>query len=190
MKKEYHHHNLKEELLIKGLALLSDVGESQFSLRKLAAFCGVSHAAPYAHYSSKEDFLLNLRAFIIDQFLADLKATRKNVLNQETVLIEMGIAYIDFFITNDNYYDFLFQTSSNQQYVYSLQDFEPFQYFSKTAAHVLQYQGIQKSYVELNILAMWSLVHGLCYSYLHTDNKTENWKDNARLILNGFTFID
>ena len=46
-KKSYHHNNLKNELIEKGIELVSNYGLSQLSLRKVAQSCNVSHAAPY-----------------------------------------------------------------------------------------------------------------------------------------------
>ncbi len=46
MEKSYHHGNLKEELIKKGIELINEVGEDKLSLRKLAIICGVSVLTP------------------------------------------------------------------------------------------------------------------------------------------------
>ena len=46
-KKPYHHKNLKNDLIEKGIELVNKNGINQLSLRKVAQACGVSHAAPY-----------------------------------------------------------------------------------------------------------------------------------------------
>ena len=46
-KKSYHHGNLREELIEKGIELINEEGEEKLSLRKVAKMCGVSNAAPY-----------------------------------------------------------------------------------------------------------------------------------------------
>ena len=48
-KKPYHHKNLKNDLIEKGIELVNKNGINQLSLRKVAQACGVSHAAPYSH---------------------------------------------------------------------------------------------------------------------------------------------
>ena len=41
-KKSYHHGNLREELIEKGIELINEAGEEKLSLRKVAKMCGVS----------------------------------------------------------------------------------------------------------------------------------------------------
>ena len=50
--KPYHHGNLKNELIEAGIALINEEGLSGFSLRKVAAKCNVSNAAPYSHFNN------------------------------------------------------------------------------------------------------------------------------------------
>lgn len=41
----------------KRIKLVNTEGLHSFSLRKVATACGVSHAAPYSHFQSKEELL-------------------------------------------------------------------------------------------------------------------------------------
>ena len=52
--KPYHHGNLRSALVEAGLELISMEGEETLSLRKAALKCGVSNAAPYAHFNNKD----------------------------------------------------------------------------------------------------------------------------------------
>ena len=56
----YHHGNLKEELIEKGLSYIDQYGLEALSMRKLADSTGVSPAAPYAHFKNKKAFLTEL----------------------------------------------------------------------------------------------------------------------------------
>jgi AcrR family transcriptional regulator len=56
----YHHPDLKHALLEGAVKLIEEEGLKAFSLRKLAMRVGVSHAAPYRHFESKEHILLTL----------------------------------------------------------------------------------------------------------------------------------
>ena len=49
-KKSYHHGNLREELIEKGIEMINEAGEEKLSLRKVAKMCGVSNAAPYTYF--------------------------------------------------------------------------------------------------------------------------------------------
>ena len=53
----YHHGNLRQALIDAGIKIINDSGESNLSLRKAAALCNVSHAAPYAHFKDKDELI-------------------------------------------------------------------------------------------------------------------------------------
>ena len=54
MADSYHHGNLRQALIDAGIKIINESGEESLSLRKVAAECNVSHAAPYAHFNSKD----------------------------------------------------------------------------------------------------------------------------------------
>lgn len=52
--KPYHHGDLRRALIETGINFIKQEGEEALSLRRIAEMCGVSNAAPYAHFKSKE----------------------------------------------------------------------------------------------------------------------------------------
>src|SRR5256885_13631959 len=50
----YHHGDLKNALIASGVDILSKEGVAGLSLRKVAQKAGVSHTAPYAHFTDKQ----------------------------------------------------------------------------------------------------------------------------------------
>ena len=64
--KPYHHGNLKEEFIEKGLEYIDKYGIENLSMRKLAESIGVSSAAPYAHFRNKEAFLDSIQEHITE----------------------------------------------------------------------------------------------------------------------------
>ena len=40
LKKSYHHGNLKEDLIEKGIEIINEMGEEKLSLRYVAKMCG------------------------------------------------------------------------------------------------------------------------------------------------------
>ncbi len=71
----YHHKDLRNALIETGIQLVSTEGVNGFSLRKVAAACGVSHAAPYSHFQNKEELLEAMQLFITDRFSKQLEST-------------------------------------------------------------------------------------------------------------------
>lgn len=59
---------LREELLLAGISELEARGPSGFSLRRVAAACGVSCAAPYKHFASKEAFIAAILSYIHEKW--------------------------------------------------------------------------------------------------------------------------
>ncbi|MEX0838893.1 MAG: helix-turn-helix domain-containing protein, partial [Parvibaculum sp.] len=51
---EYHHGNLREALMGLAMQRIAARGAPDFTLRELAAEAGVTHAATYRHFASRE----------------------------------------------------------------------------------------------------------------------------------------
>ena len=78
---KYHHGDLRESLIKTGLKLYNEEGAEKFSLRKVAALCNVSHAAPYKHFKSKEDLINAISEYVFCNF--------KNSLNEIVQCMKM-----------------------------------------------------------------------------------------------------
>ncbi len=110
--KQYHHGDLKQDLIQKGIQLLAREGYDGFSLRKLAALCGVSHAAPYKHFQSKEDIIAEIGKVIAVEFSQALHhAVSLHPEDQRQQLIAMCHAYVRFMVEHPDYFRFVFMTS-------------------------------------------------------------------------------
>src|SRR6185369_5059641 len=53
----YHHGDLRRAIVTAALHIMSETQSVEFSLRELARRAGVSHNAPYKHFTDKRELL-------------------------------------------------------------------------------------------------------------------------------------
>ena len=163
--KSYHHGDLRHSLIEMGIELIKQEGEETLSLRKVAAKCGVSNAAPYAHFKNKDEFLVAIQQHIMDLFTASLEKSFEEYENTNLLLPMLGKAYVMFFYQNPFYYDFLF-SRKNISIKLSLdnsnnRDNPPLAILQKAAISIFHRSELPEKTIQDNIIAMWALVHGL-----------------------------
>lgn len=161
----YHHGNLKKELIEKAIAIVNNEGEQALSIRKVVGACGVTYAAPYAHFKNKEELLLACREYVSIQFADYLlnSITDKNPANPETLIV-LGNAYIEFFKLHSAYYNFIFNNKETCKMILTLDEvkdnYPPFEVFRKVCLALNESCGITKEQGLARLIKFWSLVHG------------------------------
>lgn len=100
MTETYHHGNLRNDLVSEGIKMLTRDGIASFSLRRLSQELGVSHAAAYRHFSSKEDLLRAIFVEASTRFREALIASVKPDASGEDALYQLGVGYVKFFVAN------------------------------------------------------------------------------------------
>ena len=161
----YHHKDLKNQLIEKGIELVSVEGTKSFSLRKVASACGVSHAAPYSHFSNKDELLNAMQSHITCEFSKTLEHTIATHGDTPDVLAHLGKAYVVFFIENPHYFSFLY-TQSNMQIDLSFkgeagQNYAPFETFKGLALALMEKNAYPKEKHKDAVIALWSFIHGI-----------------------------
>jgi len=96
----YHHGDLRRALIQGGLALLAREGLAGFSLRALAQELGVSHAAPYRHFSSREELLAQIVAENNRRFIEALRGSLAGPIPPGDRIYVLGEAYVRFYLDN------------------------------------------------------------------------------------------
>ena len=170
MKKScYHHGNLKQDLILAGLKLIEQDGIAHLSLRKAAAMCGVSHAAPKSHFQNKEEFEEAIRKYITQEFTRYLQEVIDANTNQNEIICDMGRAFVRFFhdypqsfslITNQK--DIQIQLSEHE---IKKSNYTPFQLFVEQAEPVLRAWQVPEEQLVQKILSLWAMVTGLAGIY-------------------------
>ena len=91
---QYHHGDLRRALLVAGEQLLAKSGPEGLSLREVAQRAGVSHAAPYRHFASKEALLAALAEQGFRELATELRAAHGRDALQ--TLQAQGVGYVRF----------------------------------------------------------------------------------------------
>ena len=161
----YHHKDLRSALIDKGIELVNQDGLRSFSLRKVASSCGVSHAAPYAHFQSKEQLLSAMQNHVTAQFSELLEETITRHGNEPDALGHLGQAYVRFFLDNPHYFTFLF-SQSNLRLDLSIDSdstngYRPYEIYKELVLGLLEKSGYPVERRPDAVVAIWSFVHGL-----------------------------
>lgn len=104
MEEEFFPDTLKDRLIIAGANEISQYGIANFSLRRVAAACNISCAAPYKHFKNKEEFILEIIRHINRQWVLlrdQILTIFKDDIRKQ--LVEVCIAYVRFWVANPNY---------------------------------------------------------------------------------------
>ncbi|MBQ8526635.1 MAG: TetR/AcrR family transcriptional regulator [Clostridia bacterium] len=95
---------VKEKLITAGIKELQHHGAADFSLRRVAAMCNVSCAAPYKHFKSKEDFIAEILLYINRQWeLLENQVAEIFGGDLKKQIAETCIAYVKFRIANPGF---------------------------------------------------------------------------------------
>jgi len=196
IKKNYHHGNLREELIEKGIEMINEVGEEKLSLRKVAKMCGVSNAAPYTYFKKKSDLLEAISDHIWKILAIKLNEVRKKYENTEDLLVKLGKMYVIFFCENPQYYHFII--SRNNIKINLLSEIpkmendnqNAFGILKIEATKMLQKAGVPNQAIQDKIIAMWALVQGLATIMIANDIKySENWDEKVEEIIKSVCII-
>ncbi len=104
MEEEYFSDSVRDKLIIAGAEEISRHGMTNFSLRRVAAACNISCAAPYKHFKNKEDFILEIIRYINRQWeLLCEQILSLFADDPRRQLTEVCIAYVRFWVANPNY---------------------------------------------------------------------------------------
>jgi AcrR family transcriptional regulator len=93
----YHHGDLPRALREATLALVTEQGGAGgVTLRQIAERAGVSHNAPYRHYSDKSDILAAIATEGFATLSSAMTAARNDVKDEKERFVRTGRAYLRF----------------------------------------------------------------------------------------------
>ena len=117
--RNYHHGNLRNELLDTAESQLGSNGAEELSLRALARSVGVSQTAPYRHFSDKSELLAALATRGYRKLLTDLEAAGSRAgANPVDQLSAFSHAYVDYAVSNPDIFKLMFGPTLQPQEAY------------------------------------------------------------------------
>lgn len=96
--------SVREKLILAGIEELENHGMQSFSMRRTAAACGMSCAAPYKHFEDKEEFVYAIIDYIYerwDEVRRSLVAGCDASIKSQLICISIG--YIRFLHENPHF---------------------------------------------------------------------------------------
>jgi len=160
----YHHGDLKNALIKAGVEILSDEGLGGLSLRKVAKRAGVSHAAPYSHFSDKQALIAAISTEGFKQLYTQIERVfQAHQDNPNTLLVETAWAYVQFALNEPDRFKLMFSSVLEKEKEYT--EFveisqKNFMQLVKIV-EICQEAGIIKGGVsEVVAVSLWSTVHG------------------------------
>ncbi|MDX2191717.1 MAG: helix-turn-helix domain-containing protein [Gemmatimonadales bacterium] len=108
----YHHGNLPEALVLAARRLVRERGAKGFSLADVCRAAGVSVAAPYRHFASREELLAALAARGFEELGAALSAALEEGDGIADALARMAGAYLAFARRRPAEYALMFANSA------------------------------------------------------------------------------
>ena len=174
-KNTYHHGELRQSLIDAAIALISEEGIGDLSLRQVARRVGVSHNAPYRHFEDKEALLAAVAEQGFQSLRAAMEASRQPIPpNASQCLEAIGIAYVNFALAHPAYYRLMFGDYRCNFSKYSALAEAAQQSFMVLVNTVREGQvaGIFRAADPVDMARVaWALVHG--QSMLALDNKLQ-----------------
>ena len=158
--KNYHHGNLKEELISCACAMCERDGYTKLSIRSLAKESNVSQTAPYRHFKTKEDLYAAVsrhgfnklsKAIHVD---IDKKVTKKQI-------VDMAIKYIEFGLENANTYDLMLGTAVGNFNNYPELLESANSVYDNFRSNFSKLANDSDEVIAFKCITLWSMVHGL-----------------------------
>ena len=163
-KKTYHHGDLKNALIQAGIEVLSKQGVNGLSLRKVAKQAGVSHAAPYAHFSDKQALVAAISTEGYRRLYEQIStASQSQHGNPQSQLVEAAWAYVQFALREREHFKITLSAAVEKEKDYPAfvhMSTQSFELVEEIVAACQAVGVLNPGPTDLVAVSVWSLVHG------------------------------
>ncbi len=98
------HSNVREQLILAGIQEINQYGLQGFSVRRIAANCGVSCAAPYKHFEDRQSYFAAIIEYINGLWHERQKAILASAPdNTRKQLVVISLDYVKFLVENPHF---------------------------------------------------------------------------------------
>ena len=163
-KKTYHHGDLKNALIKAGVDILAKDGVSGLSLRKVASKAGVSHAAPYSHFTDKQALIAAISTEGFRQLYERVSTVAEEYKTKPSMqMVEVAWAYVQFAMDDRDRFKVMFSGILEKEREYPEFVAEAQRNFQlvKMIVEANQASGVLRSgSSDLVALSAWGIIHG------------------------------
>jgi len=161
----YHHGDLRRALIETALAMVTEEGAWNFTLREVARRAGVSNAAPYNHFEDKSALLAEVAALGFHGLRQQMEAAaRRQPRSARQALVGLATAYVRFGVQHPAHYRLMFGPELADKTRHSTLQAASDAAFAALTGALERGQAagqVRPGSVRDQALAAWSLVHGL-----------------------------
>ncbi|QSX31445.1 TetR/AcrR family transcriptional regulator [Shewanella cyperi] len=163
-KTQYHHGDLRAALVQAAGEILTNEGPDALSLRGVAARAGVSHSAPYRHFTDRRALL----SAVASEGFRELAHRQRSHSNDATMnLTEVGRSYLQFALEHSAMYRLMFMSDileANPDPDIARMSREAFETLRQAINALLP----DCHHTGALCIMMWSQLHGLAQMLLET----------------------
>ena len=184
----YHHGNLREQILKTAFELLDEEGIDAVGIRKIARLIEVAHSAPANHFKNKHALVVALATESFrDLYSKIIKVNSKETKNFRLAIHSFSNTILEFGLKYPNRYKLLWRREytddENDEISIIMEDI----YTQLTS--MLSEQAKKKQVdVESQAIALWSLIHG--YVLLRLDENLKIGYDEVTGVMRQIAIID
>jgi AcrR family transcriptional regulator len=155
----YHHGALRQALIDGAREILAERGFDQFSLNEVARRAGVSTAAPYRHFASKDELLAEVAELGYAALLQSLEEAEARTADVRERLLLLAGAYVRFAHDHPDLYATMFRDLGHAAEPMGSKSFGV---LARTVADAQRAAIIPTSASnELMARSIWATLHGL-----------------------------